>query len=70
LILTEIAKKTSRDNLPPGSVGITPLELARELSISLMLAKQRLLAAEQAKRLCRDETVEGLQFFPNFFLAG
>ena len=29
----------------------------------------RLLLAEKNGKLCRDETVEGLRFFPNLFLS-
>lgn len=43
-------------------------ELARILSISLLLAQERLLTAERAGKICRDESIEGLRFFPNRFL--
>lgn len=43
-------------------------ELARILSISMILAQERLLTAERAGNLCRDESMEGLRFFPNLFL--
>ena len=36
--------------------------------ISVILARERLLAAEGAGLLARDDTVEGLRFFPNRFL--
>eukprot|EP00731_Ephydatia_muelleri_P031182 Em0022g696a len=46
---------------------------AQELSklvkgLSIMLATERLLMSERAGNLCRDDTVEGLQFYPNRFL--
>lgn len=43
-------------------------ELARILSISLLLAQERLLTAERAGKICRDESIEGLRFFPNLFI--
>lgn len=43
-------------------------ELARISSISIILAQGRLLTAERAGNLCRDESMEGLRFFPNLFL--
>lgn len=43
-------------------------ELAQLLSISLLLAQERLQTAERAGKICRDESIEGLRFFPNRFL--
>lgn len=43
-------------------------QLARHMSISIVLAQARLLAAEQLATVCRDESIEGLRFFPNIFL--
>lgn len=47
---------------------MTVEELARILGISIILAQERLLTAERAGNLCRDESIEGLRFFPNLFL--
>lgn len=47
---------------------MTVEELARILSISMILAQERLLIAERAGNLCRDESLEGLRFYPNLFL--
>ena len=44
-------------------------DLSRNIGISVILAKERLLAAEQSGLACRDDTVEGLRFYPNKFLA-
>lgn len=52
----------------PLQVGTTAQELALKLSISLSLARQRLLLAEKNGLLCRDESIQGLSFFPNKFL--
>ena len=49
--------------------GITAEEFARALGLALVIAKERLLAAESAGRICRDDTVEGLRFFPNLLLT-
>ncbi|XP_017128755.1 vacuolar protein-sorting-associated protein 36 [Drosophila elegans] len=43
-------------------------ELAKQLGISLLLAKERLLVAERLGKVCRDESVEGLRFYPNLLL--
>ncbi|XP_006824476.1 vacuolar protein-sorting-associated protein 36-like [Saccoglossus kowalevskii] len=42
-------------------------ELSHIIGISVLLAKGRLLAAEEKGRACRDESVEGIRFFPNLF---
>lgn len=44
-------------------------ELASLLKTSIVLAKERLLQAEQKGKLCRDESVEGLTFYPNYFFT-
>jgi ESCRT-II complex subunit VPS36 len=41
--------------------------LAQLLDIPIVLAMERLLAAETAGLLCRDETIEALLFYPNRF---
>lgn len=43
-------------------------DLAKLRNISLLLAKERLLAAERLGKLCRDESLEGLRFYPNFLI--
>ncbi|XP_053684843.1 vacuolar protein-sorting-associated protein 36 [Sabethes cyaneus] len=43
-------------------------ELARVVGISLLLANERLLVAEGLGNICRDESIEGLRFYPNLFL--
>lgn len=43
-------------------------ELAKQLGISLLLAKERLLVAERLGKVCRDESVEGLRFYANLLL--
>lgn len=47
---------------------LTPLQLAYMSFIPVQLARQRLLDAESVGKLCRDESVEGLKFYPNKFL--
>ena len=32
------------------------------------LARDRLLVTEQAGKACRDDSVEGLRFYPNLFI--
>ena len=49
--------------------GLSVEEFARLAGIAVVLAKERLLAAETCGRLCRDDSVEGLRFFPNLLLT-
>ncbi|XP_028655083.1 vacuolar protein-sorting-associated protein 36 [Erpetoichthys calabaricus] len=46
---------------------LTAEELAKLLGISVLLSKERLLLAEKMGNLCRDDSVEGLRFYPNLF---
>ncbi|CAD7080989.1 unnamed protein product [Hermetia illucens] len=43
-------------------------DLAKILGISILLSKEHLLAAERLGIVCRDESIEGLRFYPNLFL--
>ncbi|KAK5644227.1 hypothetical protein RI129_008072 [Pyrocoelia pectoralis] len=43
-------------------------ELARLLGISVLLAKERLLTTERCGKSCRDDSTEGLRFYPNLLL--
>ncbi|KFB43469.1 AGAP004755-PA-like protein [Anopheles sinensis] len=43
-------------------------ELARLESISLILARERLLTAETLGKLCRDDSIAGLRFYANKFI--
>lgn len=56
---TEVVKKYD---------SISADELARIVGISLLLANERLLVAERLGNICRDESIEGLRFYPNLFL--
>jgi ESCRT-II complex subunit VPS36 len=47
---------------------LTAEELAQALGISVLLAKERLLTTEKHGKACRDESIEGLRFYPNQFL--
>jgi len=49
--------------------GVTAEEFARLSGTALVIAKERLLAAENCGRICRDDTIEGLKFFPNLILS-
>lgn len=62
----EIVDKTSE--MVENAGFLTPLQLSSRLSISVQLARQRLDEAESLGRLCRDESLEGLRFYPNKFL--
>lgn len=47
--------------------GLTAMEVSRSLHISALLAHEQLLESEKLGYLCRDETLETTQFFPNLF---
>eukprot|EP01084_Bolivina_argentea_P084311 152511_1 len=47
--------------------GITAAEVSRAVQLPLLLAREHLVMAEKAGLLCRDDTLEGLRFFPNRF---
>ena len=51
------------------SESLTAEEFARLAGVAVVLAKERLLAAENMGRLCRDDSIEGLRFYPNLFLS-
>jgi len=52
------------------SVGsFTPEEMSTSLGLSVILAKERLLTVESEGLVCRDDSVEGLRFYPNRFLS-
>ena len=59
LILCQVGESTS----------LSSQELASLLNISVLLAKERLLLAEEVGTLCRDDSDEGLRFYPNLLLA-
>ena len=59
-----------RDLCQVESMGsLTAEELSRKQGLSVILATERLLAAETEGLLCRDYSVQGLRFYPNRFLA-
>ena len=49
------------------SGSVTTEILAKELQLSLILAKQHLLNCEEQGLLCRDQTIEGVRFYNNRF---
>lgn len=61
-----VARETTE--LTEKCTSISADELARLVGISLLLASERLLTAERLGKLCRDESIEGLRFYPNLFL--
>ncbi|KAI1306505.1 Vacuolar protein-sorting-associated protein 36 [Halotydeus destructor] len=62
----ETVKALVTDDQGPG---LTAHQLAVQGGISVSLAKQRLLSAESRGYLCRDESLQGLSFFPNKFVG-
>uniref|UniRef100_A0A0P4WG98 Vacuolar protein-sorting-associated protein 36 n=1 Tax=Scylla olivacea TaxID=85551 RepID=A0A0P4WG98_SCYOL len=49
--------------------GMSAGDLARECGVPLLLARERLLQAEQCAQAVRDESSEGLRFYPNLFFS-
>lgn len=47
---------------------LTAEELSQLVGLSVILAKERLLSTEKMGGACRDDSVEGLRFYPNRFL--
>jgi len=43
-------------------------ELAISAAIPIALARQRLLDCEKVGIICRDESIQGLRFYPNKFV--
>ena len=66
--LDKIAKATEQALKDAETTGITADDLARSAGVSLVLAKERLLSAEDEGVACRDDSVQGLRFYPNLFL--
>lgn len=64
----DILEKTEASVVEAGS--LTSEELSKMAGIAIVLARERLLAAEEKGKLCRDDTVEGLRFYPNLLLTG
>ena len=50
-----------------GQVGIYATDVSEELNLSLVIAKEQLLIAENLELICRDESVFGVRFYPNLF---
>lgn len=48
---------------------LTSEEFAKLVGMSVLLAKERLVLAEKMGQLCRDDSVEGLRFYPNLFIT-
>ncbi|XP_019869500.2 vacuolar protein-sorting-associated protein 36 [Aethina tumida] len=44
-------------------------ELSQSLGISVTLAKERLLTTERFGKCCRDDSIQGIRFYPNLFLT-
>lgn len=61
-----VAEETYTNVVESNSISIE--ELATLRKISILLAQERLLTAERAGKICRDESIEGLRFYPNLFL--
>merc|ERR1712098_346941 len=65
----EEEQRQSLCNLVESAGSLTPEELGQQQGLSVILARERLVSAETEGVLCRDDSVEGLRFFPNLFLT-
>ncbi|CAG4941120.1 unnamed protein product [Colias eurytheme] len=63
----EVAKATSQLIEENGS--LTPIKLSQIANVSVLLARERLFTTERLGMACRDESIEGLAFYPNLFLS-
>ncbi len=50
------------------SGSVSAHDLAISANVSIALARQRLIDCENAGIICRDESIEGLRFYPNKFV--
>ncbi|ESN97504.1 hypothetical protein HELRODRAFT_177933 [Helobdella robusta] len=48
---------------------LTAEQLADIIGLSVVLAKERAQTAEKLGKLCRDESIEGVKFYPNLFAS-
>ena len=48
---------------------LTSEEFAKPVGMAVLRAKERLLLAEEMGHLCRDDSVEGLRFYPDLFMT-
>ncbi|KAI8440367.1 hypothetical protein MSG28_001699 [Choristoneura fumiferana] len=62
----EVAKTTSAMLEENGF--LTPVKLSQIANVSVLLARERLYTTERLGLACRDESIEGLAFYPNLFL--
>lgn len=62
--LINIIKEEQKHN---NFYGINPTIVSNKLHISLLVAKEQLILAEQNGFLCRDDTINGIFFFENLF---
>ncbi|CAF0910685.1 unnamed protein product [Rotaria sp. Silwood1] len=62
-------KKDLQDiaNFVESSISMSADQLANLIGIPVIVARERLIAAETHGLLCRDDSIEGLRFYPNQF---
>ncbi|GBP75862.1 Vacuolar protein-sorting-associated protein 36 [Eumeta japonica] len=48
---------------------LTPVSLSQLANVSVLLARERLYTTERLGLACRDDSIEGLAFYPNLFLT-
>lgn len=63
----EVIKETAEVLGQHETDGVSAGDLARECGVPLLLAQERLFEAEKCAKAVRDESSEGLRFFPNLF---
>jgi ESCRT-II complex subunit VPS36 len=63
----QVAERLLKMALKSSDGFITSSDVATELHVSLPLSLEYLKVAEQLGKLCRDDTFEGVNFYPNRF---
>jgi ESCRT-II complex subunit VPS36 len=67
-IQESIKEGISNPNPNPNQEGIQASFVAQYFDISIILAKEILIVAENRGLLCRDDSIGGLAFYPNKFM--
>lgn len=63
-----ICQRIEKLLLEVGKDFITVVDVASSFGVSIVLAREQLLIAEQREQLCRDEVSSGINFYRNIFL--
>mmetsp|Transcript_27396 Transcript_27396/g.42792 ORF Transcript_27396/g.42792 Transcript_27396/m.42792 type:complete len:216 (+) Transcript_27396:204-851(+) len=65
---SETEEETLLALLKSSKVGLSAADIAQGMGLSMTMAREALLEAEKVGKVCRDDSLEGLLFYPNVFL--